>query len=77
MAEREGGNSWRVPCFCEKKVITTAFCGIHSVTVFDIQDFDTRWGADEDSGFLQKMEATNAAKMSMSANRHGALSKYT
>ena len=21
MAEREGGNSWRVPCFCEKKLL--------------------------------------------------------
>jgi len=50
MAEREGGKSWNVPCFCEEKIISTAFYGIQSVTIFDIQDFDTL-GADEDSRF--------------------------
>jgi hypothetical protein len=54
MAEPEGGNSWRFPCVCEKKIIFTAFYGKQSVTLFDIQDFDTRWGADEDSSFLCK-----------------------
>jgi hypothetical protein len=51
VAEREGGNSWGGACFCEKKKISTAFYGIKSVTVFVIQDFDTLWGADEDSIF--------------------------
>jgi hypothetical protein len=44
MAEHEGGNSWRVPCFCEKKIISAAFYGIQSVTALAFKIL-TRAGA--------------------------------
>jgi hypothetical protein len=80
MAERKGGNSWRCSCFCEKKIISTPFYGIKFVTLFVIQDFDTRWVDDEDLIFSSiglEDGGQQTSKMSMSTNKNGALSEHT